>query len=231
MGLFSGVIPSTQQHLEIEDIREDLVILKNGMVSLVLEVNALNFDLLSQEEQDLKIMQFAALLNSLDFQFQIVVKTERSDLTDYLDKLTVYKEKQISEALKKQIEIYMDFINNLTANKEVLDKKFYVAIPESGALVQKTSALKQVFGKKEKITNIKVILENLRPRLYPKRDHIIKQFKNIGITAVPMTTDGLIRLYYSMYDPDKTGISKLQLSTTEYTSSMVQPKISGQEQQ
>lgn len=227
MGLFSSntTIPSTQQHLEIEDIRDDLVILKNGMVSVVIEVNALNFDLLSEKEQDVKIMQFAALLNSLDFPFQIVVKTEKTDVTNYVDKLRAYKEKQISEALKKQIEIYINFITNLTANKEVLDKSFYVAIPESATIVQKTSAVKQMFGKQEKITNLKGILESVKPKLYPKRDHIVKQFKNIGLQAFPLNNDGLIRLYYSMYDPDKSGISKLKLSTTEFTSSLVQPSV------
>jgi hypothetical protein len=225
MGLFSNVIPSTQEHLEIEDIRDDLVVLKNGMISLVCEVNALNFDLLSDEEQDIKIMHFAALLNSLDFQFQIVVKTERTDITNYIDKLRVYREKQISEALKKQIDIYIQFINNLTANKEVLDKKFYVIIPEAGMVIERTSLMKQLFGKKDRITNIKNILETVKPKLYPKRDHIIKQFKNIGLNAAQLDNDRLIRLYYAMYDPDKTGISKLKLSTTEFTSGIVQPKI------
>lgn len=225
MGLFSNIIPSTQEHLEIEDIRDDLVVLKNGMISLVCEVNALNFDLLSEEEQDIKIMHFASLLNSLDFQFQIVVKTERTDLTNYIDKLRVYKEKQISEALKKQIDIYIQFINNLTANKEVLDKKFYIILPEAGTVIERTSLMKQLFGKKDRITNIKNILEIVKPKLYPKRDHIIKQFKNIGLNAVQLDNDRLIRLYYAMYDPDKTGISKLKLSTTEFTSGIVQPKI------
>ena len=69
MGLFSSsIIPSTQQHLAIEDIRDDLVILKNGMISLILEVNALNFDLLSEKEQDVKIMNFAGLLRQMNVQ-------------------------------------------------------------------------------------------------------------------------------------------------------------------
>ncbi len=225
MGLFGkSITPSTQQHLEIEDIRDDLVVLKNGMVSLVIQVNALNFDLLSDHEQDVKIMQFAALLNSLDFQFQIVVKTERTDVSDYIDKLVAYRDKQISEELKRQITIYMEFINNLTANKEVLDKKFYVAIPESGSVVQRTSGLRQVFGKKNKITNLKSIIESVKPQLIAKRDHLVTQFKNIGLSATQLDNDGLIRLYYGMYDPDKSGIAKLKLSTTEFTSGMVQPK-------
>jgi len=221
----SPKIPSTQEHLEIEDIRDGFVILKNGVVSSLLEVNALNFDLLSAEEQDIKIMHFAALLNSLNFVFQIVVRTELTDTTEYIDKLRVYAQTQISDSLKNQIEIYINFINNLTINKDVLDKTFYIVIPESPSIVEKTSFVKQLFGKKSKITNIKSILDYVKPRLIPKGDNIMKQFKNIGLNAKRLDTDSLIRLYYSMYDPDKTGISKLKLSTTEFTSGLVQPKI------
>lgn len=224
-GGLTSKIPSTQEHLEIEDIRDGFVILKNGMVSIVLETNALNFDLLSAEEQDIKIMQFASLLNSLNFVFQIVIRTELTDTTEYIDKLRVYAQTQISDALKSQIEIYINFINNLTINKDVLDKTFYIVIPESPSVVEKTSFVRQLFGKKNKITNIKSILDYVKPRLTPKGENMIKQFKNIGLNAKRLDTDGLIRVYYSMYDPDKTGISKLKLSTTEFTSSLVQPKV------
>jgi len=224
LGNSKPIIPSTQEHLEIEDIRDEFVVLKNGVVSVVLEVNALNFDLLSDKEQDIKIRYFAALLNSINFVFQIVVRTELTDTTNYIEKLRIYQQKQISDALKNQIEIYINFINNITFNKDVLDKTFYIIIPESPSIVEKTSFLKQLFGKKTKITNIKSIIEYVRPRLIPKKDNIIKQFKNIGLNAKVLDTNALIRLYYSMYDPDRTGISKLQLSTTEFTSSLVQTK-------
>ena len=138
-------IPSTQEHLEIEDIRDGFVVLKSGIVSKVLEVNALNFDLLSDEEQDVKIMHFAALLNSLNFLFQIVVRTELTDTTGYVEKLRAYQFKQISDALKRQIEIYINFINNFTFNKDILDKTFYMVVPESPSIVEKTSFIKQVF--------------------------------------------------------------------------------------
>jgi len=216
--------PSTQEHLEIEDIRDGFVVLKNGVVSMVLEVNALNFDLLSEKEQDVKIMQFAALLNSLNFLFQIVIRTELTDTSNYIEKLRAYQHKVISDALKRQIEIYINFIENMTYNKDILDKTFYVVIPESPSIVEKTSFIKQFFGKKNKITNIKSILEYVKPRLNPKASNIIKQFKNIGLVAKILDTNSLIRLYYSMYDPDRTGITKLQLATTEYTSSLVQTK-------
>ena len=223
MSFLNPTVPSTQDHLEVEDIRDDLVILKSGIVALVIQTNGLNFDLLSEKEQDSKILAFAALLNSLDFQVQVVIKTDRTDISNYIDKLELYKQKQISQALRKQIEIYVKFIRNLTLNKEILDKSFYVSIPEVVGEVQRTSMVKQIFGKKAKITNIRSLLEKAKPSLYSKRNHIVKQFKRIGIFTKQLTNEELIRLYYSMYDPDKTGVGKMQFTTTEFTSSLIRP--------
>ncbi len=218
MALMTPSKLSTQDHLEIEDIRDELVLLKDGRVSLVIETGAVNFDLLSEEEQDAKIKTFAGMLNSLNFQMQIVILTERSDLTSYLERLTSYREQQASNPLKKQIEIYIQFIKNLTYNREVLDKRFFIVIPEVSAEVQRTSIVKQIFGKRIQITNRKAIFEKSKINLYPKRDHLFKQFKKMGIEAWQLNNDQLVRLYYSMYDPDKIGAQNLELTTTKYTS-------------
>lgn len=218
MALMSPSKLSTQDHLEIEDIRDDLVLLKDGRVSLVIETGAVNFDLLSEEEQDAKIKTFAGMLNSLNFQMQIVVLTERSDLTSYLERLVAYREQQASKPLMKQIEIYIQFIKNLTYNREVLDKRFFIVIPEVSAEVQRTSIVKQIFGRRIQITNRKAIFEKSKINLYPKRDHLFKQFKKMGIEAWQLNNDQLVRLYYSMYDPDKIGAQNLELVTTKYTS-------------
>jgi hypothetical protein len=218
MALMSPSKLSTQDHLEIEDIRDDLVLLKDGRVSLVIETGAVNFDLLSEEEQDAKIKTFAGMLNSLNFQMQIVILTERSDLTSYLERLVAYREQQASKPLMKQIEIYIQFIKNLTYNREVLDKRFFIVIPEVSAEVQRTSIVKQIFGRRIQITNRKAIFEKSKINLYPKRDHLFKQFKKMGIEAWQLNNDQLVRLYYSMYDPDKIGAQNLELVTTKYTS-------------
>lgn len=218
MGIFTPNQISTQDHLEIEDIRDGLVLLRDGRISLVLETNALNFDLLSEPEQDTRIKNFASLLNSLNFQLQIIVMTERSDLTAYIERLSKYKNRQISKPLIRQIEIYMKFIKNLTYNREVLEKRFFVVIPEVIGQVQRTSMVKQIFGKKISITNKKALFEKAKLQLYPKRDHLRKQFKKMGLEAKPMNTEELIRLYYSMYTPDRLGSGKLELKTTELTS-------------
>ncbi|HEC64440.1 MAG TPA: hypothetical protein ENI23_04020, partial [bacterium] len=212
---------TTQEHLDIEDIRDGLLILKNGNVSLVMETTALNFDLLSEEEQDIKILSFSGLLNSLTFQLQIVIRTERLDITQYIDRLKVYKQKQISSALKRQIEIYIQFIKNLTINTEILDKRFFVVVPAIIASVQRTSMLRQIFGKPVKITNIEQVLEKAKLQLYPKRDHLTKQFQKVGVYAKQLQTDELIRLFYSIYQPDTPGVKKMILRKQDFSAGIV----------
>jgi hypothetical protein len=221
VGLFGGGDVTTQQHLDIEDVRDDLVILKNGVISLVMETTALNFDLLAEEEQDAKIVAFAGVLNSLTFPLQIVINTTKKDVTTYIEKLKVHASKQISPALKRQIEIYIQFIQNLTVRNEILDKRFFIAIPTIVGDVTRTSAWKQLFGKPVKITNVELLIEKAKIQLYPKRDHIMKSLKRMQIEAKQLDTNELIRLYYSLYDPDRIGFERLNIRYVDYKAGVV----------
>lgn len=221
MGLFGDNITTTQQHLDIEDIKDGLLILKNGIVSLVLETTALNFDLLSEEEQDASIVAFSGVLNSLTFPLQILISTTKKDVSAYIEKLKNHRNKQISPALQRQMDIYISFIKNLAYRNEILDKRFFVAVPSVVGSVAKTSSLKQLFGKPVKITNVSSIVEKAKLELYPKRDHIVKQLKRIQIQARQLETDELIRLFYSLYDPDRVGLERLNIRYSDYTAGLV----------
>ena len=99
-------LESTQDHLDIEKITDNLLVLKDGTVSLVLKTTAVNFDLLSELEQDSKIQAFGQLLNSLTHSFQIVVRTRKINISGYIDYIKSYHNKQISKGLKRQMSIY-----------------------------------------------------------------------------------------------------------------------------
>ena len=106
-------ISSTQEHLAFRDITDDLIVNKNGSVSMVIQTSAINFDLLAEYEQDNKIYAFAGLLNSLNFRIQILIRTKRIDITNYIDYLKEQRNKPMSEGLSKQLEIYTQFVQNL----------------------------------------------------------------------------------------------------------------------
>jgi hypothetical protein len=216
-----GAQISTQEHLDIEDIREDLVVLKSGSVALVIATNALNFELLAQAEQDANIYSFANLLNSINFPIQIVIRTVSTDISKYVEQLESYKQTVVNSPLAAQVDIYKTFITNLTENTNILDKSFYLVIPTKAFDVVKTSAVRQIFGQKQKLVNIDRIVEQGKLELYPKRDHMFKQCSNMGLDAWQLKNDELIKLYYSIYEPDKTGSSKLGITSGDITSSMV----------
>ncbi len=91
---------STQEAIPIEDIRDDLVILKDGSAALILQISALNFDLLSQREQEALIFAYGSLLNSLSFSVQIFIRSQKKDITGYLGLLEKAKDNQKNPLLK-----------------------------------------------------------------------------------------------------------------------------------
>ena len=155
-------LASTQEHLDIEKIADNLVILKDGTVSIVLQTTSVNFDLLSEPEQDAKIKAFGQLLNSLNHSFQIMIRTKKINIRGYIDYIRSYENKQLSAGLKRQISIYTQFVQNLITKNEVLDKKFFIVIPYRAIVVTKTDPVKQMFGKEEKIINVDKIMEQAK---------------------------------------------------------------------
>lgn len=212
---------STQNFITIEEIKEDLVVLKTGNVSMVLETTALNFDLLSPREQDAKIFAFAGLLNSLNFRIQIIVRTQPVDLTSYIALLTKQRNKTTSPALRRQMTIYMQFVKNLVIRNEVLDKRFFIIIPYTSYDVQRTNMVRKMFGKQDKIVNVDKILESAKTKLYPRRDHIIKQLARMNLTAKQLTTDELISVFYSIYNPGQAQFRKLQIKPGDLSSPII----------
>lgn len=194
-------LSSTQEHLDIEKISDNLVVLKDGTVSIVLQTSSVNFDLLSEPEQDAKIKAFGQLLNSLNHSFQIMIRTKKINIRGYLDYIRSYENKQLSAGLKRQIVIYTQFVQNLITRNEVLDKKFYIIIPYRAIVVTKTDPMKQMFGKEEKIINVDRIMEQAKAYLYPKRDHVMKQLLRIGLQSHQLTTRELTEMFFEIYNP------------------------------
>lgn len=212
--------PTTQSHLDIKDVVEDMVVLRNGNLALVLETSSLNFELLAEEEQDARIISFATLLNALDFPLQIVVRTERADLNDYLERLVVQRDQHVSPALKRQLEIYIKFIKNLTTKVDILNKRFFVVITTNFSVAsQNNSLLGPLLGSKPKTVTPNI--QRAQDYLHPKRNFLVKQFQKIGIKAVQLNNDQLIQLYYDIYDPDKVGVGDVDLTESGYTAGLV----------
>lgn len=198
---------STQDHLEIEDIKEGIVILKDGGACLVLSITSINFDLLSEKEQEATIYAYAALLNSLTFPVQIVIRSQKKDISGYLNLLARVAEKETKTLIKEQIIKYAKFVKETVQKNNVLDKKFYLVIPmsslEVGAVKSLTASLKP--GKRKLPFDKNYILEKAKINLYPKRDHILRLLGRLGIKGRQLETQELIKLFFEIYNPESPG--------------------------
>lgn len=178
---------TTQQHLIISDISDDIVFLKGGGGALVLEVGAVNFGLLSQREQAAIMAAFAQMLNSLSFPIQIVIISRQLDITSYLQILDEAKAKQTNPLLSEMMGLYRQFVQTTIKENEVLDKKFYIIIPlfslELG-LVPTRQAL----------------LQKVKTVLLPRKDQVVRGLNRIGLKNLQLTTDKLIELFFTLYN-------------------------------
>lgn len=199
---------STQDHLEIKDIVDDLVITKSGTVAMVIQTSAINFDLLAEYEQDSKIFAFAGLLNSLNFHIQILIRTRRIDISNYVDYLKNQEKADMTPGLRKQLNIYTQFIQRLIVENDVLDKNFFLVIPYSpGGSMPTANILKSKKSKQEIEQNMQMkqsqLLEKAKIFLFPKRDHILKQLNRMGLGGKQLTTKELITEFYTIYNPEE----------------------------
>lgn len=178
---------TTQEHLPISDISEDVLLLKKGGGALVLQVSAVNFGLLSDREQIAIISAFAQMLNSLSFSIQIVIHSERLNISSYLTLLDRAQKAQTNPLLSSMMTYYRQFIQTTIKENEVLDKRFYIIIPlfrlELG-LTQSRESLEQ---------KIKTIL-------LPRRDQVIRQLSRVGLKAAQLNKQNLLELFYDIYN-------------------------------
>lgn len=213
---------STQQHLDVEDITEDLVILKTGWVAMVMSTTAINFDLLSEAEQDATIYAFGAFLNSLTFPLEVLIRSKKADITSYFQSLEEAERTQPNPDLKKQIQKYEEFIQATVQQKTVLDKRFYLIITYSPLDI----GFKGFGDKNNQISRSNAqLIQTAKNALTPKRDHVIKQTARLGINTRQLVSQELIELFYDIYNPAPTGTQRVILDAASYTTPLVEPAI------
>ena len=221
-----AITASTQEHLPVEDIVDDIVVLKDGSASLVIQTTAVNFGLLSEKEQDATIFAYAAMLNSLAFTIQILIRSKRTDITSYLEQLEESYRKQTNPDLKNQIGKYIEFVKSTVQKGKVLDKKFYLIIPfsflELGAARVAAGLAKRNRGlpyPKE------YIVEQARINLYPKKDHLIKQLTRLGLKGRVLTQPELVELFFDIYNPAAVGTQRITAEAGTYTGTIIKPGV------
>lgn len=193
----SPIKSSTQNFTEIEDVKDDVLLLKDFSAAIVIGVGAVNFWLLSAEEQTSIIYAYSSLLNSLSFPIQILILSKKMDISSYLE----YLESKITEnkdpLMKTRLGSYKEFIKSIVKKNSVLEKKFYFVVPFSPLELGISGAAGGL--KKE------YVIARAKTSLYPKRDHLLRLLAKIGLRATVLQKQELTELFYNLYNPSSTG--------------------------
>jgi len=204
--------PSTQQYLSIAEIKEDVVILKDGTLRAVLLVSSINFSLKSEEEQNAIISAYVGFLNFLEFPLQIVIQSRRLDIEGYLENLKRVEKQQTNDLLRMQTAEYRKFVSELVQLGDIMSKRFYIVIPYDPLSDKEKSWFKRFFELFKAAKEVKINQDQFLKRkrsLLQRVDNIMTGLNSMSLKAVQLDTQSLIELYYNTYNPDTYHTEKL----------------------
>jgi len=210
-------VSTTQEHLPIADITNDVVVYKDGGAALVMESTSLNFGLLSEKEQAAVIAAYAAMINSLTFSVQIVVLTQRKDISSYISFLDEESKKITQPLLANLMQEYKNFIMDSVKKKNVLGKRFFVVLYFSPLELGVGKSVAAITKRAGPLPFAKsYVIKKAKIALYPRRDHLIRQAGRLGIKFKQLGTADLIDLYHSVYNPEHPAVKKEPEVTLEH---------------
>lgn len=204
---------STQNSLQVAEIREGIVVMMDGTFRAVIMAKAINFDLMSQGEQEGIEYAYQGFLNSLFFPVQIFIRSQKVDLQPYIEKLDKIRSEHDNMLLALLMEDYIGYIDNLSKETNIMDKKFYVVIPfatsrEMEAAFAGSKSFFQGLGalfsssKGTTTTISEMQMDKAKTELRNRVQAVLQGLSQCGIKALPLDTEELIELYYDMYNPD-----------------------------
>jgi hypothetical protein len=194
----SPVKATTQQFIEIDEIKDDIMLMRDRSAVCVIEVGAVNFWLLSQEEQSSIIYAYGGLLNSLSFPVQIIILSKRMDISSYLDYLNGKISNAQADVIKNRLSAYSQFIKNVVKKNTVLEKRFFFVVPFSPLELGAAGLTAQKMNKE-------YIISRAKTSLYPKRDHLVRLLSKIGLRTTILQQQELVEMFYNLYNPSATG--------------------------
>jgi type IV secretory pathway VirB4 component len=195
----------TQRFLDIAEIREDTVILKDGTLRAVLLVSSINFALKSVDEQQAIVQAYMQFVNSIDFPIQIVIQSRRMNIDAYMRQLNDQSKKMTNELLKKQIKDYRDFVKQLVHLGDIMQKRFYIVIPLNPATVQTKGfwqRLQEIFTPTIAMKFAEERFKKQKFELELRVNQVSGGIGSMSLSAVQLDTQSLIELFYNVYNPD-----------------------------
>ena len=197
MSIFSKSKKSSSRgQIQIKEVVDNILVLPNNEYRQILETSSVNFELKSEEEQDVIIDSFQNFLNSLPCEIQILVRVREVDIDRYVEDIGKTKEKESIPAYKKQIEGYCSFVKKLVSGNKILSRRFYIVIP---------------YKHNERHQDMKLIKEHLNL----EKDIIIKGLERMQMKARSITGLEILNLFYGFYNPESLKTQAITRETVE----------------
>lgn len=196
----------TQEFVPIKEVRDGIILLKDGGLRAIVLANSINLSLKSGEEQKAIIMQFQNFLNTLDFSVQICIESRRLDIRPYLLLLENRMRIQNEPLMKLQTKEYMEFIRNFTESVNIMTKTFFIVVPysENISLPTDTGILDKIFKKQseeDRKKEEKIDFEEKRSQLEQRVSVIQQGLNRCGIKSAQLGTEEAVEVFYKVFNP------------------------------
>ena len=199
-----------QDFVPIKEVRDGVVILKDGTMRSIVLCSSVNFALKSADEQRSILMQFQDFVNSLDFSIQIYVQSRKLDIRPYLASLENRYREEVGDLLRIQIREYIEFIRNFTENTNIMTKTFFVVVPYNPAIVNLRKSVLPSFlgGQKKKegagVQNKTEEFEQNRSQLEQRIAVVQQGLVRCDVRIIPLGSEEIIELFYKSFNPGET---------------------------
>ncbi len=187
---------SSRKQIQIKEVKDDILILPHNEYRIVLETSSVNFELKSDEEQDVLLESFQNFLNSLPCPLQILTRVREVDVDRYLEQIAKSTETEKEKVYIEQINNYTSFIRSVVAGNKILNRRFYVVIP---------------YKHTEKVKDFSIIKE----QIYLQRDIVQRGLEKLGMKARTLDSLELLNLFYSFYNPSQAKTQELKEKAIE----------------
>jgi hypothetical protein len=196
---------ATQEFVPIKEVRDGIVVLKDGGLRAIVLANSVNLSLKSSDEQQATILQFQNFLNTLDFSVQISIQSRRLDIRPYLLLLEDRMKVQNEPLLKLQTKEYIEFIRSFTESVSIMTKNFFVVVPYTHVNIgPKSGIFKNLFSsknkKEEEIAN-QLDFEEKRSQLEQRVSVIQQGLSRCGIKSAQLGTEEVVEVFFKVFNP------------------------------
>ncbi len=206
-----AVSKSTQDFVDVKEIKDGILVLKDGSLRSILMCSSINFALKSEENQVAIISQFQNFLNAIDFSIQILVQSRKLNINPYLSLLEERYKKQSTDLMKIQVREYVDFVKDFTSNVNIMTKNFFVVVPFGSAKVNiqrdVTKSLSNLLpgrSKEEKVSKEQALeqsFEEKKMQLQQRLAVVEQSLARVGIRTAKLGSDELVELFYKIFNP------------------------------